>query len=532
MKDIIAKMKIYDTTLRDGTQNKEIRFTVKDKLSILELLDKCKVDYAELGWPGSNPKDMEAFKEASKNKYQHIKIAAFCSTRRKDINAEEDPNLKAVIESKATVATVFGKTWLDQVAKQLRATPEENLKAIEDSIKFLKKHCNEVFYDAEHFFDGYKDNKEYALKCLSTASKAGANALVLCDTNGGCLPQEILKIVNNVKKEFPKEKIGIHCHNDSGCAVANSIVASELLDQIQGTINGFGERAGNADLCQIIPSLVLKQGIRINFNLKKLKEASDRVYMLANIKENHHQPFVGKNAFAHKGGIHVDAISKGAVYEHIDPELVGNKREIVLSDLSGTANIVEVLKEFDIEADKKDPRVKEMLDELKDLEKKGYDIQDLKAEKFLLAYKHFMAKDLLFKVDRENWKITTGRKKGSEFSQATMRAVIDNIQHEATLPVHEQGPVDSAYEALKSLISLKYKEIKDIKLSNFKVMIAEDKGAESSVRVYIEFKTNDDEFGTTGVSTNIIEASIEAIVKGFRYFLANKKMKNYEHKKE
>jgi 2-isopropylmalate synthase len=516
-------MIIYDTTLRDGTQSKEVNLTVKDKLSILKLLDESKIDYAELGWPASNANEMEIFKEANKLKLKHTKISAFCSTRRKNLKASEDPNLKAVLESQAKTACMFGKTWLNHISNQLKITPKENLEAIKDSIIFLKRHDIEVIYDAEHFFDGYKDNKEYALNCLDTAFKAGASTVVLCDTNGGCLPQEIEKILKKIGKLYPAEKLGIHCHNDSGCATANSLIAIQHINHIQGTINGFGERCGNADLCQIVPGLELKLKIKTNLELKKLKKLSDMVYVLSNLKENPSQPYVGKNAFAHKAGTHVDAISKGAICEHIIPECIGNKRDIVLSCLSGSANIVSILESYGLSVNKNDSGVKNMLEEMKSLDSKGYDISDLDAEKYLLIHKHFINKDNIIEVDATNWKISTGRVNGKEFAECKISGKLENKKYNAHVKVLNNGPVDSAYKALKKIISHKYPEIKNVNLVNFKVMIAHDKGVESSVRVYIQFKNHVEEFGTTGVSTNIIEASIEAITKGFRYYLAKKK---------
>jgi 2-isopropylmalate synthase len=515
---MVKSMKIYDTTLRDGTQNKEINLTARDKLSIIEILDDAKVDYIELGWPGSNPKDMEAFLEADKMKLSHSKISAFCSTRRKNVLASEDNNLKAVIASKAKVACMFGKTWIDHISKQLGITPEENLEAIRDSITFLKENKLDVFYDAEHFFDGYKDNKKYALECLRVAFDAGAEVVILCDTNGGCLPDEIKTIVQDVKQNFMNKKLGIHCHNDSGCAVANSLIAANLLDQIQGTINGFGERAGNADLCQIIPGLELKLGIQTNFILKKMKEVSEKVYILSNQKDLPNQPYVGKNAFAHKGGIHVDAISKGAVYEHVNPKSVGNERNVVLSDLAGTANIVEVLRKYSLNVDKNDERVREMLSEVKELEKKGYDIGDIEAEKYLLVNKHFLNKET-FKI--LGWKITMKKENGNEVSECCLDVNIKGNLETAKAKVNG-GPVDSAYGALSNVLKRMYKNVENIRLINYKVMIAEDKGPESSVRVYIEFKEGEEEFACIGVSTNIIEASIEAIEKAFRYYILKK----------
>jgi 2-isopropylmalate synthase len=370
-------MIIYDTTLRDGTQSKEVNLTVKDKISILKLLDDSCVNYAELGWPASNQEDMEIFKQVKRINLKHTKTSAFCSTKKKGILAKDDPNLKAVIESGTKTVCIFGKTWLNHIKNQLKISPKENLESIKDSIIFLKKKGLEVFYDAEHFFDGYKDNEKYALRCLDTAYKSGADMIILCDTNGGCMPNEILTIIEKLSKKYKKEKLGIHCHNDSGCGVANTLIASKYITQIQGTINGFGERCGNADLCQIIPNLELKLKQKTNIKLKKIKQLSDMVYLLANQKENPLQPYVGKNAFAHKAGTHVDAISKGAICEHVNPESVGNKRDIILSCLSGSANIINILKKFGINTSKNNPSVKNMLKEMKELEIKGYDINDL-----------------------------------------------------------------------------------------------------------------------------------------------------------
>ena len=375
-------MKLYDTTLRDGSQGQEVNFTVKDKIEIVKLLDDFGVDYVELGWPYSNPKDRESFDYFKDHPLKSAKIVAFGSTREIGISADDDKNLKVIVDSGAPTATIYGKTWIDHVEKQLKTTPEKNLESILDSVQFLKKRGLEVFYDAEHFFDGFKDNQSYALQCLETALDAGADCLVLCDTNGGCLPGEILKIVTDVNNHFSKKNknysLGIHCHNDTGCGVANSLIAVDYLDQIQGTINGLGERTGNADLCSIIPNLILKKGLSLEkIQLSKLKEVSDKVDRLANIKSDDKRPYVGKLAFVHKAGRHVDAISKGATYEHTVPRLVGNRSGIVLSDLSGPANIVEVVKEFGYPVDKKDSRVRQMLQEIKEMEKQGYNIGEV-----------------------------------------------------------------------------------------------------------------------------------------------------------
>jgi 2-isopropylmalate synthase len=512
-------IKLFDTTLRDGTQSVDVNFSVRDKIEIAKALDDFGIDYIELGWPGSNPKDMEVYQEASKLKFK-AKIVAFGATKRKNINIEEDSNLKAILNSKAPVACIFGKTWLHHVDKQLNMTKEENLQVIEESIEYLKRNKLEVFYDLEHFFDGFKDNKKYALECIETACGAGADCLVLCDTNGGSLPDEVQKIIKELKKFMEgaglKTKLGVHFHNDSGTSVANSLLAVALgVKEVQGTINGFGERAGNADLCQIIANLALKKKLRLNVKVQKLTEISKLVYTLANIKPLGSQPFVGRNAFTHKGGIHVDAVMKGASYEHVDPNLIGNIRDIVLSDLSGKANIVEVAKKFGYKVNKDNLKVSEMLKEVELLEKKGYNIGDLNAEQFLLVDKYFGKGNQFFKI--KTWKITSEQKNG-EFSESVITGTVNGHNREVVAPV-EGGPVDSTYSAIMKLIATNYKQIKEIKLINYKVMIAEDQGAESSVRVYIEFKNGKEEWGTVGVSPNILEASLEAIEKGFRYFL-------------
>ncbi len=513
-------IKLFDTTLRDGTQSPDVNLSVRDKIEIVKALDDFGVDYIELGWPGSNPKDMGAFLEADKLNLNNSKIVAFGATRRKNIRASEDGNLKAILRSKAKCACIFGKTWLHHVDKQLGMTDKENLEAIKDSVEFLKGNELYVFYDLEHFFDGFKDNKKYALECLKTASKAGSDCLVLCDTNGGSLPSEIKEMVDEVKRFMDKEnlnvKLGVHAHNDSGTAVANTLTALEAgVDEVQGTINGLGERAGNADLCQIIPNLVLKKGVKLNVKLDKLTELSKLVYTLANMKALNSQPYVGKNAFSHKGGIHVDAVMKGASYEHIEPAKVGNKQEIVLSDLSGKANVVEVAKKFGVNVKKDNPKVAAMLKEVEVMEKKGYDIGNLNAEQFLLVDRFFGKGNEFFKID--TWKITSEQRNG-EFSESVITGTVDGKEREVVAPVRG-GPVDAVFSALMKMVVTNYKQIRDLKLINYKVMIAEDQGAESPVRVYIEFKNGKEEWGTVGVSPNILEASLEAIEKGFRYFL-------------
>ncbi|MBU0629157.1 MAG: citramalate synthase [Nanoarchaeota archaeon] len=517
-------MKLFDTTLRDGCQSANVNLSGRDKIDVVKALDDFGIDYVELGWPASNDKEMNVFLEASKLNLKNVRVVAFGSTRRIDAKAEDDVNLKAILQSKAKTACVFGKTWLEHVKMQLKAKPEDNLEAIRDSVDFLKKKGLEVIYDLEHFFDGFKDNKEYALKCVKAAALAKADYIVMCDTNGGNLVSEVSKILQEVnefvKKEKLNVKLGVHFHNDSGVAVANSLVSVEQgVSMIQGTINGFGERTGNADLCQIIPNLMLKKKVNLSkVNLKKITEVSDLVYTLANVKPNKSQPFVGRNAFSHKGGVHVDALMKGASYEHIDMTLVGNKRKIILSELSGKANIVEVLKKFNVKVSKDHPNVQKMLEKVEELERKGYDIGTLPAEQFLLKEEFFGKKGKIFEI--KAWKILS-EVKDEEFSECVLSGKINGKEIKVVAPV-KGGPVDAVYSALKKMIEPMNPKIVNVQLINYKVMIAEDKGAESSVRVYIEFKDNGDEWGTVGVSTNILEASLEAIEKGFKHYLLSK----------
>ena len=513
-------LKIFDTTLRDGSQSPDVNYTIRDKIKIASALDSFGVDYIELGWPGSNLKDREAFKEASLLGFKN-KVVAFGSTRRKGIKPEEDGNLKEIIESKAKAACIFGKTWLTHIEKQLMITPEENLASIKESISFLKKKRLSVFYDLEHFFDGFKDNKKYALECIKTAAAAGADYLVMCDTNGGCLPDEISLIIKETKAYMARNRIktelGIHCHNDSGMAVPNTLAAIELgVTQLHMTVNGFGERTGNADLCLILPILIIKKRIKMpKIKLDKLTELSKIVYELANLKPNDHQPFVGKNAFRHKGGVHVDALMKGASYEHMNPLLVGNKQSIVLSELSGKANIVEIAKKYGYDVNKEDIRVKEMLAKVEEMEKKGYDIGDIPAEQYLLVERFFGKKKEIFKIN--TWRIMSEHRNG-EYSECVITGSVDDKQREVVAPVNG-GPVDAVYRSLQKMIATNYKEIKEVTLVDYKVMIAEESGAGSSVRVYVEFKHNDEEWGCVGVSGNILEASLMAIEKGFKYFM-------------
>lgn len=509
-------MELYDTTLRDGAQSRQLHFSLNDRLDTLRLLDDFGVDFVELGWPGASESDDEFFSAARKLNL-NAKTAAFGCTKRPG-PAALDKGLASLINAHTDVCTIFGKTDPDHVRLQLKCSPKENLDAIAESVAFLSKK-RDVFYDAEHFFDGYAKDSGYALSTLLTAAENGAKRIVLCDTNGGMLPQDVLGIVRKVSSHLEKQKVGaelgIHTHNDSGCAVANALVAAKHLTQIQVTINGVGERTGNADLCQIAPALVFKLGMKLGCDLEKLTLLSRKFDEICNLSPLPSRPYVGDFAFSHKGGVHVDAVIKGASYEHVDPRAVGNEREVVLSDLSGRSTIVRLLEDFNISVEKTDERVRAMMDDVEKMEGQGYRISDLSAEKKLLVSKHFFGDKSFFSIRR--WKVLT-EKRDSEFSECVVTGVIDNKERSVVAALEDKGPVAALYQALKQLISSKYKSIKKVRLSNYRVQIAEPKQENSTVRVAIDF-SNGSNWTTVGVSSNVIQASLEAIEKGFRYFL-------------
>jgi len=444
------EVKLYDTTLRDGCQAEDVSFTVEDKVRIAKKLDELGIHYIEGGWPGSNPKDMRFFKEIRGIPQKHAKIVSFGSTARAGTVPEEDRNLKSLINSKTSVVTIFGKSWDIHVKDALHIKLTDNIKLISDTITYLKKHFSEVLFDAEHFFDGFKANPQYALQTVKEASKAGADCIVLCDTNGGTLPHQLGDIIKEVKKHITKPPLGIHTHNDSELAVANSIVAVQLgISHVQGTINGWGERCGNANLCSIIPNLKLK----LNCNcvskkqLTKLQEVSRFVFELANIQPLKHQPYVGNSAFAHKGGVHISAIQKKPeTYEHVSPELVGNVQRVLISDLSGKSSILQKAKEFKINISSKDPVVHEIMERLKDLESQGFQYEGAEASFELLMMEALGTKRRYF--DLVDFRVINERREGEHpLCEATIMVKVGGkTEHTAALG---NGPVNALDNALR-----------------------------------------------------------------------------------
>jgi len=517
----MKEVKIYDTTLRDGSQAEEIAFSLEDKLLITEKLDELGVHYIEGGWPSSNPKDLRYFQEVKKLKLKGAKVVAFGSTCRKGISPEQDENIQALLASGTEVVTVFGKSWDIHPLEAMDLTLEENLSLIGDSIAYLKRHVPEVIYDAEHFFDGYKANPEYALKTVLAAEEAGADCIVLCDTNGGSLPHEIAEIVREVKEKV-KVPLGIHCHNDTESAVANTLMAvREGVTHVQGTINGYGERCGNANLCSVIPNLVLKMGVECipRERLRRLREVSRFVSELANLSTSKHQPYVGDSAFAHKGGVHVSAVLKAPkTYEHIEPELVGNARRVLVSDLSGESNLLAKARDFGIELKKGTPLTRKILKTLKEMEFDGYQFEGAEGSLKLLMkkemglHKHFF--DLL------SWRVVVEKRGDREqpLSEATiMVRVGDRVEHTAALG---NGPVNALDNALRKALEKFYPELKEVKLIDYKVRVLSTKeGTAATTRVLIESSDGREVWGTVGVSENIIEASWKALVDSIDYKL-------------
>ena len=511
---------IFDTTLRDGTQGEGISLSADDKLKIAVKLDELGVHYIEGGNPGSNGKDVEFFRRV-KELNLRAKIVAFGSTRRKGASVEDDKNLRLIAESGVQAASLVGKAWDFHVHTALQTTPEENLAMIGDSIAYLKHRGLEVLFDAEHFFDGYKNNQDYAKTVLRTASEAGADWLVLCDTNGGTMPHEIREIVTALAAEMPDARLGIHTHNDCELAVANALSAiSAGALQVQGTINGYGERCGNANLCSVIPNLQLKLNLHClpEEKLAQLVPVARYVSEIANVHMPTGQPYVGSSAFAHKGGIHVSAILRDSrTYEHIAPELVGNKQRVLVSELAGQSNLISKAKELGIELDPKSPQAAETIGRIKELEHRGYQFEGADASLELLLREAGGEVRELFVF--ESFKMLVEKSAGKPVvSEAFVKL---RIGGESLYTAGEgNGPVNALDNALRKALLQYYPQLTDMHLSDYKVRVLDDKEATASkVRVLIESRDAEDVWSTVGVSGNVIEASWEALVDSMRYAL-------------
>ena len=514
------KIAIYDTTLRDGRQGPGISYSHVDLVSIAKKLDSFGVDYIEAGWPGSNPKDVEFFKELARLEFQHARIVAFGSTRHAKNRVDSDPVLEQLVAAGTDVVTIFGKSWDLHVREVFRIDEEENFRMIRESVEFLKEKGKTVFFDAEHFFNGFRDNPEFALRALQAAEAGGADCLCLCETNGGMLPFDIEEIVSRVAAEV-KTPLGIHCHNDSGCGVANSLAAVRAgCVQVQGTVNGYGERTGNADLCSIIPNLALKMGFEVldkAESLSHITELSRFMAELANLPHNEALPYVGANAFAHKAGVHVNAVEKNSrTYEHVAPETVGNHRRILISDYSGKSSVVAKAREFNLDlGDRNLPA--EVIARVKELENEGFQFEGAGAS-FELLLKQASG-EFSPGFELRGFRVIN-QKMGAETSvnEATIKVVVDGREELAV--AEGDGPVNALDRALRKVLEPFYPALTEMQLIDYKVRILEGKGGTSArTRVLIESKWNDDVFGTVGVSDNIIEASWQALVDSIEYLL-------------
>jgi 2-isopropylmalate synthase len=516
------QVEIYDTTLRDGTQGEGINFSVADKLRIAEKIDAFGIQYIEGGFPGANPKDIEFFAQAKRKKFKNARLAAFGATRRKGVPVEDDEQVRILLEAETPVVTIVGKTSLLHVKEVLKTTPEENLAMIGDTVRYLKDHGKFVIYDAEHSFDGYTADPEYALATWQAAEKAGADFVALCDTNGGRLPAEIARVTAMACGKL-NTKIAIHTHDDIGLGLANALAALEVgAVQVQGTINGYGERTGNCNLTSVIPAVALKLGRTCvpRSSLPKLKELSQFVDEIANMGHNPRLPWVGSAAFSHKGGQHVNAVQKlASSYEHIDPAAVGNKRTVLISDLAGRSNIVMKAQELGFKVTNETPELKAILNRVKELEHQGYEYEAAEGSLALLIRKALKHEEPPFKIAGYE---TTVRRDGSlSVCQATIKVL---VKGEVAHTVAEgDGPVNALDSALRAALVRFYPRVKKIKLTDYKVRILNSGlGTGAKTRVLIESGDGTNEWGTVGVHDNIIEASLGALVDSMEYGLLQK----------
>ncbi len=515
---------LYDTTLRDGTQGEDINLSLADKIRIAEKLDAFGIDYIEGGWPGSNPKDIAFFEAARKRKWHHAKIAAFGMTRRIKTPVEKDEQVKMLLDAQTPVVTIYGKTSLFQVREILKTTPDENLAMIADTIKYLCDHKREAIFDAEHFFDGFKLDAAYALDCLLAAEKAGAEYCVLCDTNGGTLPSEIAQITAGVLSKT-NVKIGIHTHNDSGLGVANALasIAAGAV-QVQGTMNGYGERTGNCNMTTVIPNLVLKMNLPVvtKDKLKSLRDLSLYIDEVANVRHDIRAPFIGQTAFAHKGGTHVNAVQKSSkAYEHIDPALVGNRQRILVGELSGRDNILMKARQLGYQLDKNQPEVKKILDLVKEMESKGFEFEAAEGSLDILIKKTLNRHQTFFDLLEYHVSVFKSKKLDAVDCEATVKlSTSKGITHTVA---EGDGPVNALDRALRKSLEKCYPAIKKITLTDYKVRILDGKsGTSAKTRVFIESTDGKTTWGTVGVSDNLIDASWLALVDSIEYYLLKK----------
>ncbi len=518
-------IEIYDTTLRDGSQAEDVSFSVEDKVRIAMKLDELGVHFIEGGWPGANPKDIEFFQTMKTTPLHQAKIVAFGSTRKAKNSAKDDPTLGALLSAETDIVTIFGKSWTLHVTEALETSLEANLALIEDSIAFLRSEGRQVFYDAEHFFDGYKTDPMYAMKTIEAAMKSGAERLILCDTNGGTMPWEIREIISKVQERCSLP-LGIHAHNDAEMGVANSLVAVEAgVTHVQGTINGIGERCGNANLCSIVANLELKMGRMAlgEGKLANLRPLSHYVAEMANLLPNKRQPYVGDTAFAHKGGVHIHAVQKNPLtYEHVRPEQVGNQRRVLISDYSGRSAVFGKVENFGLDLPQDNPKVQDLLGSLKKLEYEGYQFEGAEGSFELFVRKalgtHTPSFELL------GCRIIVEKRKTQEepISEATIMVKVgDVVEHTAAVG---DGPVNALDHALRKALEHFYPQLKEVKLLDYKVRVLTGlRGTGSRVRVLIESGDHKEKWGTVGVSENIIEASWQALADSIEYKLMRKK---------
>jgi len=516
---------IYDTTLRDGSQGEGINYSIQDKVRIVQKLDDFGIPYIEGGWP-SNPKDAIFFAKMARAKMKNSSIVAFGSTRRPGISVSNDRNLQDLLLSRAGTATIFGKSSLLHVREILKTTPEENINMINESIAFLIKNNFRVFYDAEHFFDGYKLDPAYALQTLLVAQNAGASYIILCDTNGGALPDDISRIIKSIKPKL-KAPIGIHCHNDAGLAIANSLTAVAAgATMVQGTINGYGERCGNADLIPIIANLKLKMNINCipEKSLPRLTEISYFVSEVSNMRHMPNQPYTGDSAFAHKGGVHINAIMKTtSSYEHINPELVGNKRRVIVSELGGKSSVITLAKSMNLDLTKNDPKTKRAHELIQKMEGRGYHFEAAEASLELLLRKALSSVNEYFKLDSFRVIVNKNGRKNVSTEAIIKIKIKGQLEHTAA---DGDGPVNALDNALRKALSRYYPQLNNMKLSDFKVRVLDEKaGTAAPVRVLIQSQDEHDTWNTMGVSENIIEASWQALIDSFEYKLMKDKIR-------